>query len=520
MMTLKSDQGMKKALFYVLFAAFFFWFQRYIPNLSFMYKDKISLAVRCLYAVALADTAICTIGKFRSFGRAGVNDREQKKPEKKEDETEITKEGNPNFSPEKKEESPAWYGGRLGDLIFYLSFGLCYVLLYVTITTIGAVIPLYGGINRLGVTLCCMVSMFLFNRNKPKDIKILIFQMFLYISAIGYMGMYGEIWVFATVVFVVTSSDREFMTIARIAFRCNLIMILTAYVLSMTGVIEFVIRDGKNSYGFVGANETSMEIFFFEVMYFFLRYCEKKKNAEKIKDNRTKNPIETGRSILGTVLDMLILLPSIIIILRFTKTRTSIVAILALAVGVLVYKLSGIFPMEKWNRNLRSLFDKAAFVVGVPIHLYICIFSFIATYNYDSENPYKWISTVGKFFFTFSLTERLRLGKLGLEQYVPKLFGNDIVETFVGYYFWLDNFYIKAYLKYGILLFISSLIVFTAVHYICWKKREYFTLFLLCVIAGLGFMEAPAGFIMYNVFPLMIFTRDRGILTCTGKEKT
>ncbi len=483
----KTHIYIKKALMYVVFTAFFFWFQKYIPNLFFMYKDKISLAVRCLYSIMLADTAVCTLGKFQSLSG------------KKAEYTEP---------------------GKLSDIIFYLSFGACYVLSYITLTTLGAVIPLYGAINRLGITLCCMVTMFLFNRNKATDVKALIFQIFLYISAIGYMGAYGEIWIFATVVFVVTASDRKFMSIARIAHWCNLFMIITAYYLSRIGVIEFVVREHKSSFGFVGANEASMEILFFEIMYFFLRYCEKRKRANELKDNTSVTTVESGRSILRTVFDAFVLSAGMVIIMRYARGRSSIVCIWVLAVGVMVYKILEIYPVDKWSKSIQGLINKAALVIAVPIHLYIGIFSFIAAYKYDSEAPYKWISAVGKVFNTFSLTERLRLGKLALEQYAPKLFGNEIVETFVGQYFWIDNYYIKAYLKYGILLFICALIVFTTVHYICWKKREYFTLFLLCLIAGLGFMEAPIGFIMYNVFPLMLFTRDSGIQTCIDKGKS
>ena len=137
----------------------------------------------------------------------------------------------------------------------------------------------------------------------------------------------------------------------------------------------------------------------------------------------------------------------------------------------------------------------------------------MSSYFFDKEKPYGWILGIGKVFDPENLMSRLALGKQALLSYRPSIFGTSIIMSLdTDSYFVVDNSYIKAFLQYGILYFICSLFVLSMVNYVLYKRKDYFSLFMLSIVAGLGFLEAQIVEIQYNVFPLIVFTCDIGCL--------
>ncbi len=95
----------------------------------------------------------------------------------------------------------------------------------------------------------------------------------------------------------------------------------------------------------------------------------------------------------------------------------------------------------------------------------------------------------------------------GLHRYVPRLFGQVIEESSnFDSYFWLDNFYIRALLKYGIVIFLCFIVLCSVINYRLWKRKRYYQLLLLSVIPLIGILEALIGDPMYNIFPLLAFS--------------
>ena len=475
-----KNKLMKETVIVLLLAAGFFGLQKYMANLSYMYFDTVSLAVRVLYSVVLADTALWTWKKVRCLY--------------------VKDEG--------EFDEPEWWT-KISDLLFCLSFGGCYVLSYIAITKLNAIIPVYGGIHRLGITLCCMFAIMLYNRKKVVDKRIFLFQTVLLVSAIGYMSRFGDIWIYAMAVFTVCSYGRRFVPVMWITVGFNGLMLVVVPILAKAGVIEFIEKRNKLAFGYGGPNEASMQILFFELGYFYLRYLVDKRGLS-IGENKS----QSGKSRTAAIFicDACILLLGTKAIVSYTAGRASIVCILVFLAGTIVYEMNRLYPVMKWNKWMQKAVELGFLILMVPSYVYVAIVSFTTTYFYNQDTPYKWLLIIGKVFDPQTLEARLWLGKRALMEFEPSMLGTNIIESSRDNYFWVDNYYIRAYLKYGIMLFICGMIVFTLINYINWKKKNYYIVFILTIIAGLGFLEATIGDIMYNVFPLLIFTCDQGLL--------
>ncbi len=465
---------------YVAITVFFFWLQRYMGNLYYMYNDILTLGVRCLYSLVLADTAFWSMKKLNYF----ITGREEILY------TSSILKQNKNIS----------------DVFFYISFAGCYFLAYIITTVFCLVIPFSGGISHLGVTLCCMISLLIYNRQKINDVRTVISHIILLITAFGYMGMFGQYWIFATMIYVVTSYNKRFDYIVSIALIINFMYLVCSFGLSSLGYVENILKDGKVALGYGNANSASMEILFFSIMLMYAGYYGRKKDFcgrfSSIYNNK----------VLVNIVEFSLLFAGTYFLMLYTKGRASIVCMLLLWIGTVIYKLSTINSGYKLEVGFRKAIDKVFLIVFVPSYIYIAITSFLSSYYYDGRRPYKLIGLVGKVFDTETIKSRLYLGKVGLMQYRPKLFGCDVYESSLDNYFFIDNFYIKAYLKYGIAFFLCAMLIFTFINYILWKKKHYYILFLLSVIAEIGFLECNIYFIMYNIFPLLLFACDKGVL--------
>ena len=120
---------------------------------------------------------------------------------------------------------------------------------------------------------------------------------------------------------------------------------------------------------------------------------------------------------------------------------------------------------------------------------------------YDETKDYKIISFLEKHLNMSSFKTRLQFGHTALSSYSIRLFGNQIIEE--ANTFWIDNFFIRALLKYGVVIFASFMIMMLVLNINLWKKHEYFKLFILTSIPIVGISEALIGDPFYNVFPIV-----------------
>ncbi len=206
---------------------------------------------------------------------------------------------------------------------------------------------------------------------------------------------------------------------------------------------------------------------------------------------------------------------------KYFTGRACIVCVLVLTVGTVIYKLAKLYPVEEWNEKIQNILDKVLFFLFVPLFIYVTVFSFATSYFLNRNKPYGWILKIEKVFDTVTLKARLELGQRALLQYEPSLFGTFIRESLDEDYFIIDNYYIKSFFQYGIIYFVCILLIFSMISFVLWKRKEYFALFLISIVVGLGFLEAQIGEIQYDIFLLMAFSCDiaRFCLKNTGYAK-
>lgn len=558
---------MREVFAYIVLMAFFFWWQKFFPNMSFAYIEKVTLGVRVLYSIVLADTEISSVKKLIGLWVKKKVGSETTDVEVKESEVinevstdELINSASADRISKSEPQELAEQNSKLSsisDFMFYASFALCFGFQLISSTRFPSIIHFFAGMQRLGVNLSCLMAIFLFNRKPAIDIKLLVLQIFILIADIGYLAVYGGIWLYPMMIFVVGAYGRRFLPVVHIALIESAVVIIATFYCSLTGIIEMVIKDGgKHAYGYAGPNEASMQYLFFLMMYFFARYYAEKKRetnlkgietataadsglntADAIEDNHKngeaaglkRNPLDEKKSCqknnektavrILNIVDALILSLGLMFIVSYSSGRASIVCVLTLTVGVLIYKLSKLYPAEKLQDTARNAIDKVFLLLFVPIFGYATAFSFASAYLFDPDKPYGWIQKIGKVFDITTLTLRLNLGKQALLNYSPSIFGTFVEESLEDdTYFIVDNYYIKSFLQYGLIYFACTLLILFMINFALWKRKEYFTLFLVSIVAGLGFLEAQIGQMQYDIFPLIVFTCDIGYLALKKTE--
>lgn len=136
-------------------------------------------------------------------------------------------------------------------------------------------------------------------------------------------------------------------------------------------------------------------------------------------------------------------------------------------------------------------------------------FSFIMTYKYSNGNPF--MRKVNKL-----LEQRLRLGKEAFRMYKIKPFGQKIDfvgngltadgKEIVGRYNYVDNFYESVLLKFGYIFLIAFIILATVAAYKCCKKKDYYMLGMLAILAAHAMIDDMVLYLSYNSLWFVLFS--------------
>lgn len=233
---------------------------------------------------------------------------------------------------------------------------------------------------------------------------------------------------------------------------------------------EFVKR---HQFYFSNANGFSMYFIFTIFMYIYLKY-------EKI----SKWKIYT------------LLLGAAIFIYIFPNTRTvSIMSLIFILLDIVSYKK---------GEKIVLFLCKNMFVIGFILTAVLLTIFII--------NPHSQISTVANYI----MNGRLTMVAGALEQYDLKLLGQPIVNSEIysakyGYYtLYIDNFYGRLFIQYGILpaIIVSFLAIRTS--NILYKKGKKLELFLFAMVFIFGLSESTA-IEIYPVFPLLFMRENFSI---------
>lgn len=144
------------------------------------------------------------------------------------------------------------------------------------------------------------------------------------------------------------------------------------------------------------------------------------------------------------------------------------------------------------------------------------IVSLLSAYYYNPE--IKWLQKLNE-----ALGERFYLAQNGFEEYGISLFGSDKPmigagldfegNRVVGVYNWVDNAWMNALFRYGVIFMVALCILYTWVLYRLWKQGEYAAMYLVCVVAVWMLIDDNNLLFCFNGFLVMLGsgmrTKDR-----------
>ena len=144
------------------------------------------------------------------------------------------------------------------------------------------------------------------------------------------------------------------------------------------------------------------------------------------------------------------------------------------------------------------------------------IVSFLSAYYYNPE-----IEWMGK--LNYDIGNRLIFAYNGLKEYGISLFGSDKPMIGAGFdfegnrvagaYNWVDNAWMNALFRYGVIFMVALCILYIWLLYRLWKQGEYAAMYLICVVAVWMLIDDNNILFCFNGFLVMfgsgMRTKDR-----------
>lgn len=297
-------------------------------------------------------------------------------------------------------------------------------------------------------------------------------------SQSGYMEMIGIAFL------IVGARGIPFDKILKVYLITTVPVLVVTVLLSQIGLVENLVYHrgdiARAAFGFIYPTDFVAHIFFIVIAWCALR-------KERIRY------VELGAIVLLAVLADV-----------FCDARLNVICLLLTAVCF--------FVLKKWcqvkpTRNT----EKAEHAVGLLIAAGIAVCAVIMvvfSYLYHPDSPF-W-ETLNGF-----LTERLEYGKRGFEEFGVSLFGQKLplngygaTLEYIEDYFFLDSSYVRILLEYGVVLYgaVFAMLMVLAVR--LQKKKQYFYLMALALVAIQCTIEHHFLEMAYNPFLYMIFADD------------
>lgn len=196
----------------------------------------------------------------------------------------------------------------------------------------------------------------------------------------------------------------------------------------------------------------------------------------------------------------------------------SLLAILPVwMVGVLKKHYAKNTHQEKKCGKLVAKWLAALMIAAFPVS---AILSYISAYYYNPE--IEWLEKLNS-----AMGNRFSLAQNGFKEYGINLFGSDNPmigagldfegNGIAGVYNWVDNAWMNALFRYGVIFAVALCISYTWLLYRLWKQGEYVTMYLVCVLAVWMIIDDNNLLFCFNGFLVMIGsgmrTKDRAIVS-------
>ena len=323
-------------------------------------------------------------------------------------------------------------------------------------------------------------------RNRKIILSLLLFAGWFYAM---YWRESGDYAVFSPLLVIVACANRDMKKIIKLSLASGVFVIFLAFVLSRFGIIEDLTwnRPGssfeRHAFGMNYCTDLASHVMFLIFLYMFLKQGHLK------------------------WWDYVVIVGLSAVNVFFVDGQIALICVVMALAGccfVSIYDKKGWEIPEKvicvWKWLLQS-----AFVVGAGVMFLLAI-----TYK---EDPQIWYNRY------YSLENRIHTNYRLLKAIPFSWFGTSFVQVgsggksdYTGYYFWVDCSYTRVYAMHGIVAFIIFMALLTWVQIRLKKKKAYFGMFLMAVVAFDCMIEHHMIEVAFNTFLVLAFADMGGIL--------
>ena len=404
---------------------------------------------------------------------------------------------------------------RFRAAVFYTAFGIVFFARFLQTTTFSPMIDSahpFRVAYRLGVSVCLVIAAVETGRQKS-HLLFLLHAAVLLIGILHYRQGGMRYIIYAMFVLIVAASGKNFRIILMISIIEGVLITITAFAAAKAGLIYYQIRrhDSVGVYRY-GLGSISPTDFAAHMLYMCISWCILRNFTRKWK----------------YYLDYLIFIACFLISWFVNVARTSSVLFLLLIVGTFIRQTFFANTGRSGNGlscagGENSGGNAPATGVGQRICAgisYVASCSYVVFFFYIVLQLPKKLrevfipgqAIIGKVFNLESVRQRFLHGIRAYRRYGINFLGNVIKERGNGLradtpdrYTFLDMSYVRVLLVGGIGVTVVLIGGMTALMMRYTRKRMYYIVFLLTLVAINCLMEHHLIEFFYNLFPLMFF---------------
>ena len=363
----------------------------------------------------------------------------------------------------------------INNFLFYFAF-----IMYLFVTIINASFyAKYLPIDSIKYTMIFTIVLLIFKELLSKKSKFrewIYLLLILLLTYFVFRNLSGQFAILPLFIFIYSSRDVDLNNIMKIAYYESLSLFLIILVSSKLGIITNYIEYGGRIREYLGFRYS----LYGSVLLFNITALDLYIHKEKT----------------GLIRCIVWLLINIII---FKLTDSRLAFYLSLLLITFSYIISNFNKAIEKEKIIKLLFCMS-FIIS-------SIFSIYTTFNFNPNISY--YDQANEF-----LGNRLYYGNLAIHEYGVNLFGHDLVfrgnglnidgSRSIGTYNYVDCLYVMLLLRYGIVFLIIFIGILTATCIYLYRKKEYYLLLLMAILALHGIIDDLMIYLYYNTFWLVI----------------
>lgn|GEM_PF-6224525 len=378
------------------------------------------------------------------------------------------------------------------DICFYILFAIIYIRQFYGDTMFNMLFRDETVINTIydwAVLLIIPLSVLAVKDEEDKRLAIL--KTIIILTGFVYYFRGGDYAIFILCIVIVAASGRKLDVILKIALISGSLLMIAAYLASMNGYIPYLTYDmgGEmlgHAFGMGYRTDFSAHILYLVMSYAIIR-------GDKL-----------------TLAEYMTFVFDTFVVHRYAQARMNTACMVAFLVGYAFLRLH----KEKKEKALYI----PEWTSGFHVLCTVGIFAIIFLYANSGEKTQSMIAEKMDTFYT-----RLSLSLRGFTEFPIRLFGTNLPERGAGgipdmsiNYFWLDVFYVRALLRFGIFVFVLYLIIMTIASYHAAQKDSGYLFLALVIVALASIIEHHAADLSYDVLIMSSFAEI--ILTKRSKK--